>query len=76
VQLRAGVFGFLVPPSAMSGDFWCTPGVQATGYDLRGPVETQRKFDLHMDAFATNTLMRSYYSEFLTNAVTTVVHYY
>ena len=40
------------------------------------PGRHKRKFDLHMDAFATNTLMRSYYSEFLTNSVTTVVHYY
>jgi hypothetical protein len=56
--------------------FWCTPGVQAMGYDLRGPSFTADRFDLHMGAYATNTLMPSHYNDFLTNHVSVVYHYY
>lgn len=56
--------------------FWCTPGVQAMGYDLRGPIDTARRFDVHMAAFASNTLMASHFDDFLTNYDTLVIHTY
>lgn len=56
--------------------FWCTPGVQAMGNDLRGPAQTAQRFDQHMQAFASNTLMQSHFNDFLTNHVTVVTHYY
>jgi hypothetical protein len=49
--------------------FWCTPGVEAMGID-------PARFDRHMDAFATNTLMRTHFSDFETNHVSVVEHYY
>ncbi|GAB4145800.1 MAG: hypothetical protein Fur0037_13770 [Planctomycetota bacterium] len=56
--------------------FWCTPGVQAMGYDLRGSLETDRRFDRNMQAYSTNTLLPSHFSDFLTHYVTLMNHYY
>ncbi len=49
--------------------FWCTPGVEAMGAN-------PSRFNLHMAAHATNTLMRSHFSDFATNHVSLVTHYY
>jgi len=56
--------------------FWCTPGVEAMGPDLRVPTRTAMRFDLHMNAFSTNTLMRSHFSDFQTSPASVVTHVY
>ncbi|MBP8298876.1 MAG: penicillin acylase family protein [Planctomycetes bacterium] len=56
--------------------FWCTPGVQAMGPDLRGPTQTSARFNAHMNAYATNSLLPSYYSNFLSTFVSMVTHVY
>jgi hypothetical protein len=58
--------------------FWCAPGVQIMGPDLRGANETQDRYDANMGAFAGNQLLPSFYWNF--NApgghVTVVSHSY
>jgi hypothetical protein len=57
------------PQREVESWFWCTPGVEAMGSD-------PRRFDRHMAAFASSTLLRSHYSDFATNYVTIEEHYY
>ncbi|MCA8973379.1 MAG: hypothetical protein KDC98_01590 [Planctomycetes bacterium] len=49
--------------------FWCTPGVQALGTD-------PTRFNVHMNAHATNTLLQSHFGDFATNYVSLITHYY
>jgi hypothetical protein len=44
--------------------FWCAPGVQIMGPDLRGASETQDRYDANMGAFSTNQLLPSFYWNF------------
>lgn len=46
--------------------FWCTPGVQMM---TRDPA----RFDAHMNAFTTNSLMSTRYEDFLNHIVPPVV---
>ncbi|MCA8976382.1 MAG: hypothetical protein KDC98_16805, partial [Planctomycetes bacterium] len=49
--------------------FWCTPGVQPMG------TGTSR-FNVHMNAHAANTLLQSYFTDFATDPVSLIRHYY
>lgn len=49
--------------------FWCTPGVEVMTSD-------PARFDAHMNAFATNTLLQTHYDDFLNYVVWSVVHEY
>lgn len=75
-----GSFATLLTLFPSQGDvesyFWCTPGVQAMGPDLSVPPNTAARFNLHMDAYSTNTLMRSHFSDFQTNPASVVTHVY
>lgn len=57
-------------PDDVDSYFWCTPGVQVMTSD-------PTRFDVHMNAFSTNTLLPTRYDDFLQHFVgTPVLHYY
>ena len=56
-------------PDDVDSYFWCTPGVQVMTSD-------PARFDVHMNAFSTNTLLPTRYKDYLNHIVGTVLHYY
>ena len=59
-------------PSSGSGvdsHFWCTPGIEIMG-------SNPARFNAHMNAFATNDPLETYYDTFLNHIVSQVVHFY
>jgi hypothetical protein len=49
--------------------FGCTPGLEVMTSD-------PTRFDAHMNAFSTNTLLPTHYDDFLNHVAWSVVHWY
>ena len=55
--------------NTVESHFWSTPGLELMGSD-------PQRFDAHMNAFATNVLLPTYYDDFLNHVAWSVVHVY
>jgi hypothetical protein len=55
--------------SGVQSYYWSTPGLEIMASD-------PSRFDSHMNAFATNTLLETHYDDFLSHVVWSVVHSY
>lgn len=55
--------------NAVDSYFWCTPGIEVMTSD-------PNRFNAHMNAFATNTLLATHYDDFLNHVAWSVVHQY
>jgi hypothetical protein len=49
--------------------FWCTPGIEVMG-------SSPTRYNAHMNAYATNTLLPTHYDDFLNHVASTIVHTY
>jgi hypothetical protein len=55
--------------TSVSSNYWCTPGVEIMG-------DNPTRFDAHMNAFATNTLLPTHYEDYLSHILSTTWHTY